>query len=90
MCCMYVCVDACMYVCKHICTCLRLCISVAGVGTGGTLMGAGRYLRERKPSIELIAVEPAESAVLSGKIPGFHQVKCEAANPTGLFNDDIL
>jgi cysteine synthase A len=39
---------------------------VAGVGTGGTITGAGRFLRERKPEIHIVAVEPAESPVLSG------------------------
>jgi cysteine synthase len=41
-------------------------VFVAGVGTGGTITGAGRFLRERKPEIHIVAVEPAESPVLSG------------------------
>ena len=53
----------------------RVDVFVAGVGTGGTMTGVGRALRERNPNITLVAVEPEDSPVISGGEPGPHKIQ---------------
>jgi cysteine synthase A len=53
----------------------KIDIFVAGVGSGGTLQGIGKFLKEKLPKVKIVAVEPKNSAALLGKEPGLHQIQ---------------